>query len=737
MVEFVGFSNVVQVGQGGLGRVYRAEKDSTGGVVAIKELTAVAEGSAAWHRARRELEAMLRLKGHPYVVSVEEILQGPNGPLLVMEYLPGGSLAERVETGPLSAPEIVLVGQHVSQALAAAHDVGIVHRDIKPHNLLIGAFGQIKVCDFGISALARGDGRTQTNAMTMAYAAPEELDGDEHIGPPADVYSLSATLLHLITGQRPTFRDRMSGAWVAPDGLDPALEPVIDTIRQGLSYNPDDRPTTNHYLGIFDNAAHTLGAKSLRSLTGRPQTASGFDTSTAPAAAVADTIARADNRDHDEPDDPVPQTDATVIRSTSTTGAQVSPVQAVPASNKTRKRRRLLLASGAAVLIAGLAAATAGIVTSSDSQGTADTTDNASVDTAPAIAPNGTDIASVDTAPAIVPDGSSISTSPSAQGDALFVSTFAGSSNAGSTDGPASTATFNGPTGVTVDAVGNVYVADSLSNKIRKISPDGIVSTLAGTGIPDSTDGPASTATFNDPSAVAVDAAGNIYVADSANNKIRIISRDGTVFTLAGTGTPDSTDGPANTATFNYPHGVAVDGLGNVYVADTFGNKIRKISPDGTVTTLASTATFNAPYGVAVDAVGNVYVADTTNKIRKISPDGTVTTLAGTGDRGSTDGPANTATFKSPTGVTVDAVGNVYVADTDNYKIRKVSPDGNVTTLAGTGTAGSADGPANTATFLYPYGVAVDATGNVYVADTDINGGLSGRIRKISPQAPG
>ena len=292
VVEFVGFSNVVLVGEGGLGRVYRAEKDSTGGVVAIKELTDVAEGSAAWHRARRELEAMLRLKGHPYVVSIEEILQGPNGPLLVMEYLPGGSLAERVETGPLPAPEIVLVGQHVTQALAAAHDVGIVHRDIKPHNLLIGGFGQIKVCDFGISALARGDGRTQTNAMTMAYAAPEELDGDEHIGPPADIYSLSATLLHLITGQRPTFRDRMSRQ------LDHPRQPRPRPRARHRHHPPRTHPQPQrpphhqplpHHLRPSRSSART---STIRSLNTQPETPT---ESTPPPSGqtVADTIARA------------------------------------------------------------------------------------------------------------------------------------------------------------------------------------------------------------------------------------------------------------------------------------------------------------------------------------------------------------------------------------------------------------------------------------------------------------
>ena len=133
-------------------------------------------GSPVGHRARRELEALLRLKGHPFVVTVEEIIEGPAGPCLVMEFASGGSLMDRLAGGSLAGPELVLVGQHVCGALVSAHELGIVHRDIKPHNLLVGSFGQVKVCDFGIAALMRGaEGRTQTQAMTLAYASPEAV----------------------------------------------------------------------------------------------------------------------------------------------------------------------------------------------------------------------------------------------------------------------------------------------------------------------------------------------------------------------------------------------------------------------------------------------------------------------------------------------------------------------------------------------------------------------------------
>ncbi len=270
---FKGYTGEVQVGEGGLGRVYRATKISTGGFVAIKELSVVAQGSPAWHRARREVDALLRLKGHPHVISVEEMIEGPNGPCIVMEFASGGSLMDRLAAGPLPFAELVLVGQHVTLALGAAHEVGIVHRDVKPHNLLVATFGQVKVCDFGIAAVARGDdGRTQTQSLTLAYASPEELDGDLVVGPPADVYSFAATLQHLATGRKPSFQDRMSGEtrealW--PDSGRLFMKPVFDAMKEAMAHRPDARPTMDELGVVFDAASLALGALRLRRLPQR------------------------------------------------------------------------------------------------------------------------------------------------------------------------------------------------------------------------------------------------------------------------------------------------------------------------------------------------------------------------------------------------------------------------------------------------------------------------------------
>jgi IPT/TIG domain/NHL repeat/GYF domain 2 len=323
------------------------------------------------------------------------------------------------------------------------------------------------------------------------------------------------------------------------------------------------------------------------------------------------------------------------------------------------------------------------------------------------------------------------------------VTTLAGTAGSvGSADGTGSAAQFNFPRGVAVDGSGNVYVADT--NTIRKITPAGVVTTLAGTaGTSGSADGTGSAARFYSPRGVAVDGSGNVYVADTFNSTIRKITPAGVVTTLAGTaGSVGSADGTGSAARFDDPSGVAVDGSGNVYVADTWNHTVRKITPAGVVTTLAGTAysygsadgtgsaaRFCFPRGVAVDGSGNVYVADTNNgTIRKITPAGVVTTLAGTAlSGGSADGTGSAARFYSPSGVAVDSSGNVYVADAGNSTIRKITPAGVVTTLAGTaGSVGSADGTGSAARFYSPSGVAVDGSGNVYVADTNT-------IRKITP----
>ena len=324
-----------------------------------------------------------------------------------------------------------------------------------------------------------------------------------------------------------------------------------------------------------------------------------------------------------------------------------------------------------------------------------------------------------------------------------IVSTFAGSGTAGLTDAAGTAASFWNPAGVAVDSSGNVYVADCGNNEIRKITPAGVVSTLAGSGSQGAVDGTGTAASFYHPYGVAVDGSGNVYVADGGNNEIRKITPAGVVSTLAGSGSQGAANGAGTAASFYGPYGVAVDKTGNVYVADGGNSEIRMITPAGVVSTFAGSgsyglsdgtgmaASFFLPSGLCLDGSGYIYVADNGNSlIRKITPAAVVTTLAGDDKSDSTDGLGAAAGFWNPFSVAVDGSGFVYVADFGNQTIRKITPSGLVITIAGiVGITGAADGPGRSATFSSPSGVAVDANGNIYVADLSNN-----KIRKLTPQ---
>jgi len=322
-----------------------------------------------------------------------------------------------------------------------------------------------------------------------------------------------------------------------------------------------------------------------------------------------------------------------------------------------------------------------------------------------------------------------------------IVTTFAGSGAMGSTDGKGITASFSNLMGLTLDVNGNVYIADSRNNLIRKIAPDGTVTTFAGSGAVGLADGKAEQASFFNPAGVAVDKLGNVYVADTHNSLIRKISSDGMVTTIAGKRAAASITGADSSIRLDNPAAIAVDSNNNIYIADWANDVIRKISPSGKAVILAgsvgapgskdgigSSASFYLPAGIAVDSAGNVYVSDTYNNIiRKISTDGMVTTLAGKKTKGSTNGTGAAASFSHPQGIAVDKKGYVYVADAGNNKIRKISPGGVVTTFAGSGSRGSANGQDTIASFYRPFGIAVDKDGTVFVADYQNN-----MVRKIS-----
>ncbi|MBO0949457.1 hypothetical protein J2I46_12750 [Fibrella sp. HMF5405] len=316
---------------------------------------------------------------------------------------------------------------------------------------------------------------------------------------------------------------------------------------------------------------------------------------------------------------------------------------------------------------------------------------------------------------------------------------------------PATSAQLNEPFGVAVDNKGNLYIAERDNNRIRKVSPSGIITTVAGTGEGgySGDGGPATCARLNIPFGVTVDSAGNLYIADFGNCRIRKVNTSGIITTVAGTGICgyNGDGGPAAAAQLNHILDVTVDGSGNIYIADRDNHRIRKVNASGIITTVAGTGTYgysgdggpataaqlNTPYSLAVDASGNLYISDSNNhRIRKVNTSGVISTIAGTGgidDYNGDGGPATAAHLGNTYSILVDGSGNLYIDDFDRCTIRKVSSSGTITTVAGTGTCGySGDGGLATSTPLTsPFGLAIDKSGNLYIGDHSNN-----RIRRVS-----
>jgi len=326
----------------------------------------------------------------------------------------------------------------------------------------------------------------------------------------------------------------------------------------------------------------------------------------------------------------------------------------------------------------------------------------------------------------------------------FFVATLAGETFAGgSADGQGRAARFDFPSDIVIAPTGMLYVSDAGNNTIRQITPEGLVTTLAGkAGSTGSLDGTGASARFNQPTGMTIDRAGTLYVADQLNHTIRKITATGVVTTLAGKpGSAGSADGKGGTARFHAPSGLAVDAAGTVYVADITNHTIRKITPAGIVTTLAgqagqrgrvdgqgSTARFSDPGGVAIDAAGILYVFDSPSvNLRKITPEGVVSTLS------IHNYSVSPQAIRGIDGVAVDKTGFIYLTDAFNHLVLKVTPGGDAKTLAGqVGVHGDRDGLALTvASFNGPGGLAVDASGKVYVADN-----LNDNIRVIQQAQP-
>jgi len=336
------------------------------------------------------------------------------------------------------------------------------------------------------------------------------------------------------------------------------------------------------------------------------------------------------------------------------------------------------------------------------------------------------------------PASNSVVTAQAPPSGGFLVAPFAGlGGSPGSADGPLAIARFNDPRGLAFDGIGNLYVAESGNHTVRKIAPDGIVSTLAGlAGTIGSTDGTGADARFSGPKGLALAPDGALFVADTDNSTIRKVTAAGVVTTFAGlAGAIGSVDGPGATARFNQPWGITVDGSGNVLVADTFNHTIRKITPAGVVSTIsgaplapgttdgpAADARFFLPNGLAIGSDGTLYIGDEVNHtVRKMTPGGLVSTLAGMpGVSGAADGTGSDARFNETEDVVVDGGGNVFVVDEDNFTLRRITPAGVVTTIAGMpGVPGNADGVGTTARFGEMDAIVLDRTGRLFVTDID------------------
>jgi sugar lactone lactonase YvrE len=341
------------------------------------------------------------------------------------------------------------------------------------------------------------------------------------------------------------------------------------------------------------------------------------------------------------------------------------------------------------------------------------------------------------------------------------IHTFAGTGPAAYSGdgGPATAAGLSSPAGIAADTAGNIYIADTANNVVRMVDGAGAITTVAGTGAAGYTgdtktranrDGslrilkalPAASSALDSPCAVAFDPSGNMYIADTGNNRIRKVDTHGNIFTVAGAGTPgySGDGGPASSAQLNMPQGVAVDASGILYISDTANNRVRRVDAGGKITTVAGTgasgysgdggsavlAKLNNPSFISAGPYGNLFIADTFNsRIRKLTPTGQITTVAGNGTASYSGdgGPAVSAALYFPAGVTSDASGNIYITDSYNHRVRKVSASGAITTFAGTGVAGITGdgGPASAAQLDYPSGLATDKAGNIYISDGSAN----------------
>ncbi|HEX3718877.1 MAG TPA: serine/threonine-protein kinase [Verrucomicrobiae bacterium] len=618
----LGNYEVIRVlGSGGMGVVLLARDGAGGRNVAVKmvrpELVA---NQQIVHRFVREAGHLQKLK-HKNVVPVLEVSDRAEGPYFVMPYFERGSLSQRIKPGtPLESEVILDIALEVARGLQFAHRRGIIHRDLKPANILLGAEGEACLADFGLA-------RTMFND-TIVDVEREQLEGTAPYMSPGvaagnaedtrcDIYAFGALLYEMLTGEPPyagkTTKEIRGQILEGPPKPIKTRNPGADAQLAAVAEGAMARELRDRYADMSDVVAdlerinegrsplgpHGLG-RSVRKIPAGVWVAAGFI-----LLAVVSWLAW--------PSQPVPV-------------AKPAPPP-ILVENPPAPVKPTLPASG---WVSPVIAGQVGVI--------------------------------------------------------------------GSADGVGANARFRSPSGIAIDTAGNLYVADMGNNTIRKITPDLKVTTLAGAaGVSGAQDGMGGAARFMAPHGIAVDTLGNVFVAEFANNTVRKISPEGVVSLLAGARTPGSRNGRGTLAQFRNPWALASDKANSIYVSDNGNRSLREITADGVVITLSDS--FGDPRGVAVDGKGNIYVADLANNlVRKITPSGKASTFM--------------AALSAPENLAVDGRGFVYV--TDNDGIHKISPDVKEVVLPPLPLTESASGP-----MLRPEGIAVDANGTLYVADSD------------------
>jgi len=661
------------LGGGGMGLVLLARDTANSRSVAVKLVRPeLVNDQQVIHRFVREAGHLQKLK-HPNIVPVLEVSNRAAGPYFVMPYFERGSLAASIRPGrPLETVFIIDIALSIAAGLQFAHRRGIIHRDLKPANILLTDRDQACLADFGLARSMFNDSIVDVESRqcegTAPYMSPGVAAGNAE-DTRCDIYAFGALLYEMLTGDPPYAaatlqgirRQILAGPPKPIRERNPAADPRLTAVAQGAMA----RELRDRYAEMSDVLADLQ-----RINDGKPPVG--------PRGLVRGGLRR--------------------VR-------RVPPLAWLALG---------VLAIGAGTWVWLQPNAPKQIVVTVP---------------VPVLVPSNPPIQVVQLPPSPAqtnPPALAVRTlpDPPPHWTAVILAGTVGA--AGSADGTGPAARFLAPGGVAADADGNVYVADAGNNTIRKISPAGEVTTLAGQpGARGSLDGPGNAARFFAPFGIAVDKFGNLYVTEVGNSAIRKITPAGQVTTLAGlAGNPGANDGIGDNAQFRNPFGLAVDSNGNVYVADTSNFTIRKVTPIGLVTTLAGSAGLHThtdgaggvarfwdPHGLALDSAGNIYVADTgNNALRKILPPNRVVTLM----------PKSAATPppRSPQALAVDNSGSIYLPDTDNLVIAVLYPSGLLTNLPVAGDLG------------HPDAIALDPRGNLYLADT-----LNNVIHKLSKKA--